>query len=171
MNPATTSPQSARKRIAAKLRQYFWIASFIGRPPPWPERRGTGSGAPRARSPRRRRRGGPHRTVGRAVGRAVDVGDRLAVAGLLGAVGRAAAREGRPRAQRLARRVAEELVGGVQPDGLRAAAGLEAHVEAVAVEVLALAGDADHRVTELLVVLDARAEVSVLDLDVARREH
>ena len=39
-----------------------------------------------------------------------------------------------------------------------AAAGLEAHVHAVAVEVLALAGEADHRVPELLVVLHAGRE-------------
>jgi hypothetical protein len=53
-------------------------------------------------------------------------------------------------------------------DGLRAAAGLEAHVHAVAVEVLALAGEPDERVEELLVVLDAGREL-VLDHDVAGR--
>jgi hypothetical protein len=51
---------------------------------------------------------------------------------------------------------------------LRAAAGLEAHVLAVGVEVLALAGEAHQRVPELLVVLDAGGEGPVLDLDVAR---
>ena len=54
---------------------------------------------------------------------------------------------------------------------LRAAAGLEAHVHAVAVEVLALAGEPDQRVEELLVVLLAGREL-VLDHDVAgRQEH
>ena len=54
---------------------------------------------------------------------------------------------------------------------LVAAAGLEAHVGAVAVEVLALAGEADHRVPELLVVLAPVESGAVLDLHVAGRQH
>ena len=62
---------------------------------------------------------------------------------------------------RRAGRSAARLAGR---DRLVAAAGLEAHVGAVAVEVLALAGEADHRVPELLVVLRARRERAVVDL-------
>ena len=53
-----------------------------------------------------------------------------------------------------------------QRERLRAAAGLEAHVHAVAVEVLALARDPHQRVEELLVVLLAVGEL-VLDDQVA----
>ncbi len=54
---------------------------------------------------------------------------------------------------------------------MRAATGLEAHVHAVAVEVLAFAREPDERVEELLVVLHAGREL-VLDDDVAgRQEH
>ena len=72
-------------------------------------------------------------------------------------------------------RVGEDLVGeaarAAQRDGLVAAAGLEAHVGAVAVEVLALAGEADHRVPELLVVLRPGRQRAVVDLHVAGRQH
>ena len=100
----------------------------------------------------------------------------LRVAGDVGLVRRALAREARAGAERLGDRVAEQRADGScvavpERDGLVAAAGLEAHVVAVAVEVLALAGEADHRVPELLVVLLVRGERAVLDLDVAGRQH
>src|SRR5947209_3597247 len=52
-------------------------------------------------------------------------------------------------------------------DRLVAAAGLEADVHSVAVEVLALARQPHQRVPELLVVLDVGAQGPVLDPDVA----
>ena len=98
--------------------------------------------------------------------RTVDVRQLLRVAGHVGLVRRPLARVGRPVAERRLDEVAEQLAEArrvrAQRDRLRAAAGLEAHVHAVAVEVLALARDPDERVEELLVVLLAVGEL-VLD--------
>ena len=111
--------------------------------------------------------------LGERLGRGgpVDVRDLLLVAGLVGLVRRLLARIGGTVAERHLDVVAEQLAGArarlAERHGLRAAAGLEAHVHAVAVEVLALARDPDQRVEELLVVLLAGREL-VVDDDVAR---
>ena len=104
--------------------------------------------------------------------RAVEVRQLLLAAGLARLnggswPGRPAGCPAAPSAGRRTRRVA--VVALAERDRVGAAAGLEAHVPAVAVEVLALAGEADHRVPELLVVLGAGRKRVVVDHDVARR--
>src|SRR5215212_10988281 len=103
--------------------------------------------------------------------RAVEVGDRLLVAGLVRLVRRAPAGVLRPGTQWARNCVAEQGVSAQRclagRDGVRAPARLEADVHAVAVEVLALAGDPDECVPELLVVLEPGRQRPVRDLDVA----
>ena len=118
----------------------------------------TASHRPRGRWPRRR-------------GSGRSACSRARRAGTAGACPGSRGRVPSGLADRVAEQRADVRARLAERDRLVAAAGLEAHVRAVAVEVLALAGEADHRVPELLVVLLVRGERAVLDLDVAGRQH